>query len=348
MILMIFLLVNNMSNSQFGDYFTNPNFVGGYNAIKEGKKEAFKKGMVYVEDDSDISLWKKFINQILPNKYNFTTATSSKGNKAEGKRVLEKMYPKANIKVLFAVDADYDFLTSNLDSSHAFRDNPFILHTYSFSKESVMLEKTQLDNFIQKCQHTQSHNADLEKFLVLFSEVAFDGLIKYLAFIKQHNFQIIEYNEFHQCFNIKSKIIVTDDLSLDNSVIHEVVVNLSQFFSKKSLFEKDIQHIMSLFNSLNITEENAYRFISGHEVYDLVEKVHKQLIDKLYNQELLSIRANFQGEAIKERIAQLKKHFDDNFKLPTFCNAYVPDEKDEIHQKILQQVFKIKELQATS
>ena len=83
-----------MSNSQFGDYFTNPNFVGGYNAIKEGKKEAFKKGMVYVEDDSDISLWKKFINQILPNKYNFTTATSSKGNKAEGKRVLEKMYPK--------------------------------------------------------------------------------------------------------------------------------------------------------------------------------------------------------------------------------------------------------------
>ena len=283
LILMIFLLVNNMSNSQFGDYFTNPNFVGGYNAIKEGKKEAFKKGMVYVEDDSDISLWKKFINQILPNKYNFTTATSSKGNKAEGKRVLEKMYPKANIKVLFAVDADYDFLTSNLDISHAFRDNPFILHTYSFSKESVMLEKTQLDNFIQKCQHTQSHNADLEKFLVLFSEVAFDGLIKYLAFIKQHNFQIIEYNEFHQCFNIKSKIIVTDDLSLDNSVIHEVVVNLSHFFSQKNLAEADIQQMKVLFDSLNITRENAYRFISGHEIYDLIEEIHEQVTKKLYD-----------------------------------------------------------------
>ena len=334
-----------MSNSQFGDYFTNPNFVGGYNAIKEGKKEAFKKGMVYVEDDSDISLWKKFINQILPNKYNFTTATSSKGNKAEGKRVLEKMYPKANIKVLFAVDADYDFLTSNLDISHAFRDNPFILHTYSFSKESVMLEKTQLDNFIQKCQHTQSHNADLEKFLVLFSEVAFDGLIKYLAFIKQHNFQIIEYNEFHQCFNIKSKIIVTDDLSLDNSVIHEVVVNLSHFFSQKNLAEADIQQMKVLFDSLNITRENAYRFISGHEIYDLIEEVHEQLTKKLYDKEINSIKQNCTGKAIQERIKQVKRIFEQSFKLATFCNTYVPNEQDEIHQRILEQVQKIKDLQ---
>lgn len=88
----------------------------------------------------------------------------------------------------------------------------------------------------------------LKNSLFYFSEVAFDGLIKYLAFIKQHNFQIIEYNEFHQCFNIKSKIIVTDDLSLDNSVIHEVVVNLSHFFSQKNLAEADIQQMKVLFD----------------------------------------------------------------------------------------------------
>ena len=337
-----------MSNSQFGDYFTNPNFVGGYNAIKEGKKEAFEKGIVYVEDDSDISLWKKFINQILPNKYNFTTATSSKGNKAEGKRALEKMYPSANLKALIAVDADYDFIISNLKSHYSFRDNPFILHTYAFSKESVMLEKFQLNAFIQKCQYTQSHHVDIEIFLNLFSKTAYGGLLNYIAFIKKHNFEIFEYTDFHQCFNIKSATIVTDELSLDNSVIDKVEINLSQFFRQKTVIDDDIQQIELLFVSLNITEENAYRFISGHEVYDLINEIHKQLMDKLYDQELPIIKANFENQAIKERMSQLRKHFDDSFKLPTFFNTYVPNEQDKIHQKILEQVFKIKELQVSS
>ena len=38
-----------------------------------------------------------------------------------------------------------------------------------------------------------------------------------------------------------------------------------------------------LFDSLNITRENAYRFISGHEIYDLIEEIHEQVTKKLYD-----------------------------------------------------------------
>lgn len=328
--------------SDFQSYLTNGNFISAYLANKEGNKNSAQKGLVYIEDDSDQVFWEKFVNSHFPNQYNVQASIKDRPSQ-RGKRALEKLYEGANEKVLIAVDSDYDLIcpTANPEYSQFLTNNRFIIHTYGFSRESALLDKHYINLFFKSIKHTIQHNADIESFLNKFSYIAFQGLVFFSNELNSGNTLGFIESDFHNCFHILEKKIVKDDLSLDENILDIIENNLCAYFHQLQYTDEQIAKAESYLHAFNINSDNAYRYISGHTVYDLISKIHEQLTDIIYKKEVDKIKANFSGKAIGERISQLSSSFPKQFPLEAFCHSYPINQNDEIHQKIKDKVASI-------
>ncbi|MCF0265469.1 DUF4435 domain-containing protein [Acinetobacter guillouiae] len=326
--------------NEFINYFTNSEYIGAYNASKEGNLDAAKKGIVYIEDDTDQFFWETFVNTIFPDQYNVQASIIDRPGE-RGKRALEKLYQGANKKVLIAVDSDYDFICPNYKFGSHFYSNQFILHTFGFSRESALLEIKNLDYFFRNCKFTIQNNVDLISFISKFSNIAYNGLIQFTNEIINENKSNLTESDFSNCFNILSKKIVKDDLSLDESLLNIIENNINSLFSSINLPTEEFITAEERLKFLGINPNNAYRFICGHTVYDLIVKIHDQLKEMLFKLEFEKIKKDFVGEAIKERKRQLMSHFQSHFAIETICRSYPISHADEIHVKILDRISKL-------
>ncbi len=272
--------------SNFQDFFTNADYIGGYNAIREHDISARDMGVVYVEDGSDVMFWREFIEKHFPNRYRFQTAS----NGVTGKRALEKLYDTANKKALIAVDSDYDCIKAKFDTNHPFNrnHNHCILHTVGFSRESALIEKDSLQGFLQRCQYTVPHNINLTDFIDEFSQWAWFGLSRFITANYNDRYQFLagidlhhEESAFHKCFNITDKQLICEDLTLDHSLLATVKDNLDNLFQKNNFTDSDLQTTEKILIELGINENNAYRFICGHTLEELIKAIHNQLLKKL-------------------------------------------------------------------
>lgn len=328
--------------SDFQNYLTNSKFIGAYNANKEGNIDAAQKGFVFIEDDSDQAFWEKFINFHFPNQYNVQASIKDRPSQ-RGKRTLEKLYDGANEKVLIAVDCDYDLICpmSNPVYSNFLTNNKFIIHTFGFSRESALLDKDNLHYFFQSIKYTIQHNVDIKCFLNNFSSITFRGLVFFSNELNTGNSLEFIESDFHNCFNILGEKIVKDDLSLDENILDIIEHNLCSYFHQLQYTDEQIAQAENYLQTLNINCDNAYRYISGHIVYDLIFKIHKQLTDLLFKKETDKIKETFSGDAVRERIRQLRATFPKQFPLEAFCHNYPINHNDEIHQKIKDKIAAI-------
>lgn len=325
--------------SEFKDYFTNQNFISSYLANKSGNKADSQKGILYVEDDSDLSYWEKFINSVYPNKYEIQAFV--KNPQTRGKRELEKYFDSANIKSIFAVDSDYDCLCPNYRFGSKIISNKFIIHSYAHNKESTLIKADNLQIFFNSIKHTIPHNINIEFFLKSFSEICYEGLILFITEINKNDQKNISEEAFHNCFNILNQNIVFENLELNYSVLNLINNNIQTLFSSIKATKEERLSSQKLFTSLRIHQSNAYRFISGHILYDLLSKIHQQLINQLQVLEIERVKENFNGQACGDRISQVKEIFKTSFSLNTFCRNYPINDNDEIHQHILNRIHKM-------
>ncbi|MCU4437485.1 DUF4435 domain-containing protein [Acinetobacter bereziniae] len=324
----------------FSQFLTDGNFIGAYNASKEGNKEAAEKGVVYIEDDTDQFFWETFVNTVFPNQYNVQASIIGRPGK-RGKRALEKLYQGANKKVLIAVDSDYDFICPNYKFGTHFYSNQFILHTFGFSRESALLEIKNLDCFFRNCKFTIQNNIDLISFISKFSNIAYIGLVQFTNEIFNKNKSNITESDFSNCFNILDKKIVTDDLLLDENLLQIIENNIISLFSSIKLTVAEFENAEQRLKILGINPNNAYRYICGHTVYDLIIKIYDQLKDLLFDLEFQKIKDDFGKDDIGPRYKQLKSYFETHFAIETFCRSYPICQTDEIHVKIIDRISRI-------
>lgn len=327
--------------SEFKEFITNTNFIGSYNVFLSGNINDKTKGFVFVEDDSDSSFWEEFISNFYPDDYTFRTSSKS-GEKVTGKRFLESVYDKASSQFIIAVDSDYDYIASKTQPEHAFNHSKYIIHTYGFSRESVQLEKRSLQDFFRRSKWTISHNVDLIEFLDLFSKMSFEGLTKYFILLQSNGYSTEFQKEFDNCFNVTDRKLVGEDLRLDLGVIDIIRNNLDYFFDSKIFSVEEIEAAERFLQSIYINSANAYRFISGHVLFDLMKKIHSDTLVQLQKKEIEQIDRNITGVQRGDRVKQIKHAFKDTFSFKAHCNVYPINLEDEIHQLILSDVENIK------
>lgn len=321
--------------NEFLDYFTNPNYIGGYNAIMSGNVSDKEKGVVYVEDESDVWFWRTLIEIHFPNQYEYKTASKANKNH-QGKIALRQFYQDLNAKILVARDADYDWLCPSQDDLN----NPYILHTFAYSKESVLMEKKSIDVFFKGISHTHRHNVSMNDVLGKLSVLIFRGLCWLVSqFLKYKSISNINLDEFNKHYHILDKQLILDDLIFDMDVFGVITENIDRHLA---ISDNDFHMAKCHLSSYGIDENNAYRFISGHYLDEFVNKAHEQLCNQLLCKEMNGIRQNFEGKVINERQKQLNHIFKHHFSLPTYYRQYLIDDNDEIHQRILNKIRQIK------
>ncbi|MFW2177528.1 MULTISPECIES: DUF4435 domain-containing protein [unclassified Moraxella] len=322
--------------AEFKDYFTNPNYIGGYNAMLSGDVRDRTQGIVYVEDDSDIWFWEKLFDVHHPKQYTFKPASRT----VRGKTALRQFYAGLNAKAIIARDADYDWILPNgIDDL----DNPFIIHTYAYSKESVLLNKDNLQQFFSQIYHTIRYHVDLLGFINKYSQAVFLWLCL-IVHKKAILLQQIDFNTLNKYLNLLTCQFVQNDLTFDTTPIASIHHNINQLLQQDNITQQDLARAKSYLEEFDIDEANAYRFISGHALESLINELQSQLINKLKEKEIVEIKQNFVGTEISDRTKQLKAIFSTSFALNTHTRHYLCCENDEIHQKILAKISQIQPL----
>ncbi len=325
--------------SEFQGYLTNSKFAHSYNGLESGDIENTTKGFVYVEDESDITFWEEFISKIHPNRYRFLPA-SRDGKNTPGKGVLKKMYNNANENIIIAVDSDYEYILSNILEDYLFVTNPYVIHTFGYSKESVQIEKDELQKFFNRSKLLVSHNIDIASFLYELSAVSYEGLIKYLYLHTSNQFDSNSHYNFNSCFKILDKNLVdSKNISINLKNIEIIETNLNAFFANFILPQEDLELIRNNLKKIGVNDKTAYRFISGHILLDLINAIYNCMLNELKSDEIVRIKESYEGKEIGNRISQLNKTFKENFSMGTYLNCYPVNMNDEIHNKILASIY---------
>lgn len=319
----------------FIEYPFDPRFITAYNKMYFGTE----KHHLYIEDSSDAWFWEKFIIKSASDKYRIIPWSK------RGKSNLAPYYSEAKLEALIAVDSDFDYLCPNIGYGNEFCSNPYLLHTFAYSRESVLIEKSNIQQFISDIKFTITHNIKIDLFIKKFSALVFVGLVKFIH-LKNTNGENLNHDEFHQCFHITDKKIVTVSTQnkpiIDMTVLDNILTNFQTYFQTYSISLAEEANARTHLLNLGVNQDNAYRFINGHNLEELIINIVNQLTATLSHLELDIIKKEFQGDQINERRSQVRSILEEESQIKTYLRRYLICDEDEIHQKIFAKIEALK------
>lgn len=296
--------------SDFINYTSNIEYIKALTEIKTGRQ----KKLIYVEDKSDIFFWEKLIEFIDLDNYEIMVYSN---NKIKGKRILETRFDDVSEYFMVAIDSDYDYLCPNYRKG-SYLENKYILHTFGYSKESVLIEKNKLNNFFKNIKHTIDHKVEINEFLDKFSHLCFKGLSLYINEIINNRFEI-QQDSFDSCFNILAEnLIDCNNLTINIKALDKVELKINKLFSN-DCDQEEYKKTLEYMENFNINKSNAYRFISGHVLADLIYKIDELLKKHLMKKELDLDKEHCQNsKEIPQRKENLLSIFKNQFSIDTF------------------------------
>lgn len=317
--------------SSYTSYLSNPSYLRAYTN---------SDGVVYVENESDVLFWTELFSCALPQKkYKITPSTKS-NDPTRGKRAIEALYPNLNPSALAAVDSDFDYLTPNRnEQSRQLIENKYVIHTFSFSRESILCSDIILNNSLSKTIFYFEPAFCFKETLNHLSKLAYRCLPLFLYGLNNCVTNLPE-NELHDKISaaFSPYLESMNPADIKQSIIDDFLVDLSKKINKQQEYNTYITYL----ESCHLTEENAYRFISGHYLMNKVaETLFKNEIRKLKVKECARIKAEATGKTtlIKERMEQMHNHFSTRCSFHSLIENNKQLINDFFYKKIIEKII---------
>lgn len=268
---------------------------------------------VEVESSMDKGFWKDILEEQCPSKdfhfnpYHTVLKEGDTGNRIEGKTRIMEMADRMNEKHIGCIDSDYDWILSDYcDKGKAINNNKYLLQTYAYSFENLLCVSSTLNDF---CQETTEENTDVDiaDYIQKVSVVIYPLLVWSVYLCRKDNRDFTP-TAWH---NILISTLKDTESSL--ALIEErVKQKLNEFENNhdSKILEKD-EMKEALSKAKGITEDNAYLFIRGHELFDhLVNSILKPIIEGLRTQHYNHIKESDMDEGSRKTILKeySKKH----------------------------------------
>ncbi|WP_373232505.1 hypothetical protein [Escherichia coli] len=321
----------------FEQYLTNPAYaeVYGFN----------HKGLIYIENERDYAFWSDIVDSISPNKYEVKKSIIE-NNLSRGKRGLERLYSMANKKVLIAIDSDFDYTCPNRNEYSKHINDKYILHTHSYSRESVICNVESINDTINKLMLSKKASFDISEPIKKYSSICYESLIPFL-FLLENRHCIANEKDFHNDL----KVIETADLrrlNKDGKFNYKILEKISnntktrrfiyeKYINNHNLSAKYVEFKKHLLD-LGVTPESAYRYISGHLVYDnFVIPILKEIKRRLINMEVENIKKSelSHSSSIRDAVRGVHNHFSEYCSEKSILNNCEKIKNDEVYKKII-------------
>ncbi|MQS00080.1 DUF4435 domain-containing protein [Gluconobacter aidae] len=327
----------------FTEYLTDPNYISAYDF--DGK------GIIYIEDENDKRFWTEVIDDLAKNRYTFKIATNKslgKGSdeiKIRGKGALTKLYDTLNKTVMVAVDSDFDYICpENSEYAKKLSENKFIIHTFSYSTESVIFCEKSIKLISSKIKYDLEVSFDINEEIKKISNIIFESFSMF-AYLNNRGSSLESSKQYHEIFHFSTskEMFLDENYNLCSHIINELTVKSNKkkekylkYIEDNGLLEEYNSYLGHL-SSLGLQKDNAYRFIRGH---DLEEKIVIPLLEclkhKILNDEISYVdQQTHKNDQIKEETKRkILNVFNEKMDLPTIIYNDNSFKEDYIFNKI--------------
>jgi len=281
------------------------------------------KASVHLEDSTDEIFWKPILNYIFPmEKFNFIYESESLfGNKTRGCEQCLKYKNYLSKQFFICIDSDYRYL---LQEEGLSAEN-FVFQTYTHSIENHLCYKSKLNGTPENCTGLENTVFDFETFLLAYSNAIYEAFIWHLYFLMIGDDVTFSKDKFTSILQLSGMMgfsINNDGEAIINELSTRCTTKVTQL--RAAYAHVDLVTEQTHFSTLGVTQDNAYLYVRGHNLFDLIVKIGKKANDILLAQQRDHLQ--LRGEAAVQLFANSIK-FEDKLKEEIIFEGYEQIEK---------------------
>lgn len=298
---------------------------------------------VEVEDTVDKDFWSNLLNELCPEKdfhfdpyHTILNSDGSSERKGKGKSQILRASTDFNAWHIGCLDSDYDWILSDYTGDgKIINGNKYLLQTYVYSIENLMCLSSTLAEFCNEVTE-EKVTFDFVDHLNRLSKIVYPLLIwsAYLYRSGNHYFTPTDWREILVNTEKDSETALLQIISKAETRIDE----LNMCFTDETSNRDELKN--SLIRDKELTEENAYLYVRGHDLFDhLLNSVLNPVISQLRSEHYNNLRSSEMDEDSRVTALQeysrkdnsVKNLLQKNYRYKNACIIY-----DKIQQDIMQ------------
>jgi len=237
---------------------------------------------IHIENKNDEVFWRKVLHQVYPQgKFRFIPASrSATGNITCGCTQCMQYHPYLDERFWIAIDSDYRYLGEEpgIDVDH------FVLQTYTYSFENHFCFGQNMNRafrlalgFEPDAELPEEINFDFDAFLKEYSYIVYP-LMVWQFYLEQIDKEAFPKSVFHRLLNLSQPRAFWKD---NGESVLDVLRNRSrklQLHLKNRYPDADYTWHEARCNELGVTRGNCYLFVRGHNLYDSMLSLARNVI----------------------------------------------------------------------
>lgn len=288
-------------------------------SLLTGNGDKFVK--VIVEDELDVPFWKDVLSytdknhifNVFPYSYN----TNGVMSLTKGKHHILQMAQANQLgsNYIGCVDSDYDYLLSAYKAEgQLINACPYLLQTYTYSIENLLCYASTLEEVCTKAC-LDNPTFDIIGYMDEVSRIIYPLLI-WALFLEANGYTGFTATQWDNIFPCDKNIYAEDHadaniLSGISTNVQTAIAQIEALHSDKTTSKEQFEEQIT--QQFNLTAENCYLYVRGHDIYKFILKVILEGIQKetkrKHINEIRNSAAN--GDDIQNRINQYNKNIVD-------------------------------------
>ena len=180
------------------------------------------------------------------------------------------------------IDSDYRYLMreKRIHVKH------FVLQTYTYSFENHHCFAEGLDDVCSRVTHFRNNVFNFRRFLGDFSAIIYDLFIWHLYFLNSDpgRFTKYEFTTYVSLNDYKPHALIHDNASRALDELRMRVERKLNYLGRKYP-NADLEAVRQKYEVLGLTPETTYLFVRGHNLYDMISAICKEVCKAILRQE---------------------------------------------------------------
>lgn len=283
------------------------------------------RAAVHVENKDDIFFWKAVLKHFRPeDKFHFIAGSRNEyGNETCGVTQCLKYFNYLSPDFFVCIDSDYRYLLreKKINVRH------YVLQTYTYSFENHHCYAAGLDDVCCRVTHFKNTVFDFPEFLKNFSNILYDLFIWHLYFQNANPslFSQFEFDSYIGLPALRTYPLVKDNGSRALDELRQRVERKTAYLGRRYP-AADLKVVKDKYRKLGVTEDTVYFYVRGHNLYDLMVQVCKEVCKAILRKE----RRN--KVVTREMVSELyrrRNNLEEQLRQNIKYGAYLPIQKIE-------------------
>ncbi len=283
------------------------------------------RAAVHVENKDDMAFWSAVLKHFRPgDKFHFIAGSRNEyGNETYGVTQCLKYFPYLSPDFFICIDSDYRYLLRerHIDVKH------FVIQTYTYSFENHHCFADGLDDVCCRVTRLKNTVFDFNRFLTEFSNILYELFIWHLYFQNADpiRFSQFEFDHYLNLTTSRSYPLVYDNGGRALDELRVRVERKLKFFGRKYP-HANLEVVRQKYLQLGLTSDNVYLFVRGHNLYNLILLICKEVCKAVLRREKRNRMAT--REMLNE-LYRYRYSLEEQLKQNIKYGAYLPIRKIE-------------------